>query len=256
MSRTTGLRGTWLLAGLTVLAQIGYPLTSGTARDRLTVATVALFFATSVTHALITRGARFTAALVGVTTGGGLLVEAIGVRTGIPFGDYAYADSLGAKVLGVPVVIPLAWTMMAYPALLVAHRVTTRPLLEAVLAGAALASWDLFLDPQMVAAGHWIWSASGPSITGIPVSNYLGWLVVATVMMGLLQQLVRDRDGGDVAVPYALYLWTYASSVLANLAFFGRPLVALVGGLGMGAVVAIFLRSTLHAPARARLATP
>ena len=52
---------------------------------------------------------------------------------------------------GVPLIVPLAWTMMAYPALLVGRRIGAP-----VLAGAAaLASWDLFLDPQMVAAGHW-----------------------------------------------------------------------------------------------------
>ncbi len=33
-----------------------------------------------------------------------------------------------------------------------------------------------------------------------------------------------------------LYLWTYVSSVLANAAFFGRPWVALAGGIAMGAV--------------------
>ncbi len=256
MHQTAGLRTTYALAALTVLAQIGYPLTSGSARDRLTVVTVALFFLTSVAHALLTRGLRFTTCLVVVTTGGGLLIEALGVRTGVPFGDYAYADSLGAKVLAVPAVIPLAWTMMAYPALLVARRVTTRPILGPVLAGAALASWDLFLDPQMVAAGHWEWFASGPSITGIPVSNYLGWFVVATAMMGLLQALAPRVDSGDVVVPYALYLWTYASSVLANLTFFDRPLVALVGGVGMGVVVLLFLRSTQASPTgRPRLAT-
>jgi len=252
MSRTAGLRTTYALAAATVLAQIGYPLTSGTTRDRLTIATVVAFFATSVTHALITRGLRFTIILLVVTSGGGLLVEAIGVRTGIPFGDYDYADSLGAKALGVPIVVPLAWTMMAYPALLVARRVTRRPLTGALLAGAALASWDLFLDPQMVDAGHWTWSASGPHLTGIPVSNYLGWFLVATVMMGLLHALVPTVDRGDVVVPYALYLWTYASSVLANLAFFGRPLVALVGGVGMGLVVVLFLRSTQASPAGVR----
>ena len=37
-------------------------------------------------------------------------------------------------------------------------------------------------------------------------------------------------------MPYALYLWTYASSVLALAAFFGLPAAALWGGLGMGAV--------------------
>jgi putative membrane protein len=42
----------------------------------------------------------------------------------------------------------------------------------------------------------------------------------------------------DDRLPFVLLGWTYFSSVLANLVFFGRPAVALAGGLGMGAVLA------------------
>ena len=62
-----------------------------------------------------------------------------------------------------------------------------------------------------------------------------------------LQALPRrrfDRDGDEVdRVPYALFLWTYASSVLANAVFFGRPGVALVGGVVMGVVALPFVRA-------------
>jgi putative membrane protein len=225
------------LAILTVLLQIGYPLVHGDARDTLTVVTVVAFFLASTSHALVHRGARWTALFVVVTMGFGLLAEAVGTATGIPFGQYTYADSLGAKLLGVPVVIPLAWAMFAYPSLLVGQRLARSRLGAAVVGGAALASWDLFLDPQMVAAGHWRFTdvqATLPGAPGIPLSNYLGWLLVALLMLGVLQLLARRP--ADDRVPAALFLWTYGSSVLANVAFFGRPAVALVGGLGMGLV--------------------
>jgi putative membrane protein len=45
----------------------------------------------------------------------------------------------------------------------------------------------------------------------------------------------------DVRLPFVLLGWTYFSSVLANLVFFGRPAVALAGGLGMGSVLACAL---------------
>ena len=226
-----------LLAALTVVLQIGYPLTSGGMRDRLTVGTVVVFFLASSSHALVHRGARWTAAYVLVTTVTGLLAEAVGTATGWPFGQYDYAGSLGAKLLGVPVVIPLAWAMFAYPALLVGQRLARTGLGAAAVGGFALASWDLFLDPQMVEAGHWRFTdvqASLPGAEGIPLSNYLGWLLVAVVMLGVLQLLPRRQ--ADDRLPAALFLWTYASSVLANAVFFGRPGVAVVGGLGMGVV--------------------
>jgi uncharacterized membrane protein len=103
-----------------------------------------------------------------------------------------------------------------------------------VVGGWALASWDLFLDPQMVAAGHWRWADTSPGLQGIPLTNYVGWLAVSVALMAILDRLV-PRQGGD-AQPLTLYLWTYGSSVLANLAFFDRPAVALTGGIGMGVV--------------------
>lgn len=225
------------LAVATVLLQIGYPLVSGQPRHTLTVVTVVAFFLASVSHALLHRGVAWTAVFVLITTGTGLVAESVGTSTGFPFGEYDYAGSLGWKLISVPVVIPLAWAMMAYPCLLVGQRLARSRLGAALVGGWALASWDLFLDPQMVEAGHWTWAdvqLALPGSPGIPVSNYLGWLLVAVLMVGALQLLTR-READD-RVPAALFLWTYGSSVLANAVFFGRPAVALLGGIGMGVV--------------------
>jgi uncharacterized membrane protein len=234
------------LGAATVLAQIVYPLVSGAARDRLTVVTVLLFAAASITHALVWRGPAWALTLVAVTAGGGLLAEAVGVHTGIPFGAYSYTGSLGWELSGVPVVIPFAWTMMAYPALLVGRGISPHPVRGPLVAGAALASWDLFLDPQMVDAGYWVWApGGGPTLAGIPVSNFVGWFLVSVLMMALLWQalpLLDVRLQRDDWLPYALYLWTYSSSVLAHVAFFGLAGSGLLGGVGMGTVVAAFIR--------------
>jgi putative membrane protein len=237
-----------VLAALTVLLQIAYPLVSGEPRNTLTVVTVAVFCLASTSHALLHRGVRWTGLYLLVTGGFGLLAEAVGTATGVPFGQYDYADTLGGKLLGVPVVIPMAWAMFAYPCLLVGQRLARSALGATVVGAVALASWDLFLDPQMVEAGHWRFTdvqASLPGAPGIPLSNYLGWLLVATLMIAALQLLGR-RDADD-RVPAALFLWTYASSVLANAVFFGRPAVALLGGLGMG-LVAIPYALSLRRP--------
>ena len=238
------------LAVAVVACQIAYPLVDGVARHRLTVATVVVFFAASVTHSAVWRGGRWTLLLLAVAGGGGLAVEAVGVRTGLPFGDYRYAGTLGWQALGVPAVIPLAWVMMGYPALLVARRVTAEPRRGPLLAAAALAAWDLFLDPQMVDAGHWACTGGGP-LLGVPLTNFVGWFAVAALMMAVLwPRLPHATAPGADRVPLGLYLWTYASSVLAHAAFWGNPEVALVGGVGMGAVVVALLRA-LGSPARA-----
>lgn len=228
----------WVLVAITVLGQILWVLTSGGVRNALTEITVVSFLLACAVHAVLTCGVAWAAGYLVISIGLGLAVEAIGVATGIPFGTYAYGDALTPHILGVPWVVPLAWSMMAYPCLLLARRMSNSRVWVPLLGGWTLAAWDLFLDPQMTGEGYWTWSTSIPGlpgIPGIPFTNYLGWLIVAGIMMALLDLLPRRRV--TVKVPAALLLWTYASSVLASAVFFGRPWVALWGGVAMGVTV-------------------
>ncbi|GAB3859118.1 carotenoid biosynthesis protein [Dactylosporangium cerinum] len=239
------MRALWAVLAALVLVEIAYPLVHGGTRAVLTVATVVVGYLLSVGHAWLSRGPRTAAVLILVTTGGGFAVEAAGRATGYPFGDYDYTGSLGPRLLGVPLVIPLAWTWMAWPAWVAAARLTTRPWLRTGVAGLGLAAWDLFLDPQMVGEGHWRWDSPGAALPGvpeIPITNYLGWLVVAWVLAAALT--VTAENGSDDRPMYALYLWTYGSSVLAHAVFLGLPASAAWGAAGMG-LVAVPLAVTL-----------
>ena len=172
-----------------MLVQICYPLSDGRTRAGLTVATVLLGYVLSVSHAACTRGPRAATALVATATVGGFAVEAIGVATGFPFGGYHYSGELGPKLLGVPLIIPLAWTWMAWPAWLAAIRLASRPAARIAIAAAGLAAWDVFLDPQMVAEGYWRWDSPTPAlpgVPGVPIGNYLGWLGFAAILMTIL----------------------------------------------------------------------
>jgi putative membrane protein len=237
-----------------VAAQIPYPLLAagGTGRAWLTAAQVLAFFTASVSHAAHRRGWGFTARYLTLTVALGLVAEVVGLRTGWPFGRYAYTNGLGPEIGGVPVIIPLAWSMMAYPALLFGRRAATirgpgaaGRAVTALVGGMLLAGWDLFLDPRMVAEGFWAWAPSdGPGLNRIPLTNTAGWLVVGTVLVAVLDRLpdpTSGRAGNSAAgwptgdgVPLCLVWWTYGSWLLACVAFFGQPLVALVGGVGMG----------------------
>jgi len=215
--------------------QLAYPLTHGVARDRITVATVVVVAGASVTHAGITAGWRGLAGCA-VAAGLGFGAELIGVHTGVPFGHYSYANSLGPKVAGVPVLAGLAWTMLAWPAALVARRLAASYPARVLVGGWALASWDLFLDPQMVAAGHWTWADPNPHLPGVPtvpLTNYAGWLFVATAISLVLQGIPRPSDDRWML---GLYLWTYVSSVVGLLVFLDLAGAAAWGALGMGLV--------------------
>ena len=242
----------------TILLQIAYPLASDPLQRALTIFSVCTFFLSSLSHAFDTRGVRAAVALVVVCVGGGLVAEAVGWRTGLPFGNYRYNDSLGLKIGGVPVVVALAWAMMGWIALLAGRRVGSRvgsglaPRVVAVaVAGVGallLVTWDLFLDPQMVDAGHWTWDDTpGPWLHGIPLLNSLGWFVVAFAMVLALHALVpaQPRTGTSDATAWLLLGWTWFSETVGHLVFFGRTSVGIVGGLAMGVVLLVVARPQL-----------
>lgn len=261
--RTTAV----VLAVAAVLVQVAHPLLSGTALHLATSAAVVLFCAAVLADAARRFGPA-TAGLVLLVAGGlGLLAEAVGTRTGFPFGEYAYSGSLQPEIIGVPLVVPLAWTMMAYPMLLAGRTLAPPGSWVAVpVAAVGLASWDLFLDPMMVAEGHWVWgdpTPGLPGVPGIPLTNYAGWLLVALVISAALHRVVPDprrrrtrrvtggqdlvlpaprgteraRGSAELFVPALLLGWTWLGSTVDALVFSGRPWVALWGVVVMGAVV-------------------
>lgn len=237
-------RAPLVLAAAAVLCQLAYPRFDAGGRDVVTVLSVLLFAAASLSHVWLTRGWRAAVSVAGVFAGGGLVVEVLGVTTGFPFGSYAYAGRLGPAVVGVPLVIPLAWVMMGYPALVVARMVTARRWPGVAVGAGALTAWDLYLDPQMVSEGYWRWSAAGPYlIDSVPATNYLAWLGIGWLMMSAAWPLARrwDADRTKVGVPLALYLWTWSGSFIAHLCYFGLPRSAMYGGVGMGVFVALAL---------------
>jgi carotene biosynthesis associated membrane protein len=245
-------RTVWLLIAAAVLVQIGYPLTPEAYRTPVTVLSVLVFATASVVDVIRLRGVRGASVLLAVGAGGGLLTEAVGVHTGFPFGSYAYGGTLGPELLGVPAVVPLAWVMMVWPALVVGQTLGRHPASVVGLAALALATWDVFLDPQMIDAGHWRWADPDPGlplVPGVPLTNYAGWVLVAAAMTAVLHRVLgpSHRPSGPAA---ALYLWAYGSSVLAHLAFFGRPGSALVGGVLMGLIAVPFARAVLMSAAR------
>lgn len=232
----------WILVAAAIAVQIAYPLMPADWRTEVTVTSVVVFFLAAVADVSRVHGARGAAYLLGAAGGLGLCAEAVGVATGWPFGSYAYTGTLGPELFGVPAVVPLAWVMMAWPALVVARTLAVHGWSVVPLGAFALTAWDVFLDPQMVAAGHWTWfdpSPGLPLVPGIPLTNYVGWLLISAVIMTILNSALPRHDAPS-APAATLYLWVYFSSVMGHFVFFGLPGSAVTGGLLMGTVAVPF----------------
>jgi uncharacterized membrane protein len=228
-------RASWGLLGTLAGAQVGYAFVPEARRVPATRAIVGLMFCASATEAAAARGAGRGPALVAGAGALGFLAELVGVATGRPFGHYTYSDQLGPQVRGVPLAAAAAWAMMARPAWVTAGLISRRRPGRVALAAGALTAWDVFLDPRMAREGYWSWPAGG-RYEGIPATNFAGWLVTGAGVFAVWALLDGDDDpavDGDGAL--ALYAWTWAGELFANLVIWRRPRVALAGGAAMGA---------------------
>ena len=180
---------------------------------------------------------RATLAVIAVVTIA-WIAEAIGAKTGFPFGAYRYTDILQPQLLGVPLVVPLAWLMLLPPAWAVAQRLTGKRSGVQFVAVSALAftAWDLFLDPQMAHWGLWVWDtpgAPGPYF-GIPLVNFAGWLLVAALITVLARPPALP-DGPLVVI----YTVTWLIETVGQVVFWQFYGPALCGFIGMGVFVVI-----------------
>lgn len=261
--RATGGPGWWAAVGFTAAAislQVAYPLVEGDARDVVTILVVAAIATACFVHAAVTLGLRSALALLVIVAGIGGAAEAIGLTTGLPFGCYEYAaQRLGPSVAGVPLVVAAAWWSGFYPIAWITRRAIRRPLVRIPMVAVAMVGWDLYLDPQMVADGRWTWCSTAPTLPGlphIPVTNFLGWLVVATVIAVAVERIPIPSGtppNRDDLVPVTLFCWTWLGSALAHGVFLDTAAMGwswLYGLVGMAVAAPALLRLYRARPTR------
>ncbi|MEO6729712.1 MAG: carotenoid biosynthesis protein [Ferruginibacter sp.] len=128
----------------------------------------------------------------------GFFAEAVGVNTGLLFGDYSYGNVLGYKWLKVPLLIAVNWFIIIYccgistQTLLlkminkVALDTKAPPILlkaiSVIVDGATLAViFDWLMEPVAIKLGFWVWHEDG----SIPLYNYICWFVISMVLLAI-----------------------------------------------------------------------
>jgi putative membrane protein len=122
-------------------------------------------------------------------------IELVGVRTGYPYGEFAYGVDLGPMVGGIPAALPLFFLPLVVNAyllsLLLFGDAARRAAVRVPVVVAAVVGMDLVLDPAAVAVGFWGYGAGG-LYYGVPWVNYAGWVLSATVSV-VIVDAVLDR---------------------------------------------------------------
>lgn len=161
-------------------------------------------------------------------------VENIGAATGLPFGHYHF--EVGAelpRVGAIPIIVGPLWFGMGYFSWVVAgillggaDRRPDSPLgvvARPIVAAFVMTQWDLVMDPPAATiAKAWIWHDGGADF-GVPLSNYLGWLLTSFLFYQAFAFYLRTRRAASPppaqtsrAFRFAAVLF-YASSGLTHL---------------------------------------
>ncbi len=140
---------------------------------------------------------RKAAVALGALTAYAYGIEYVGATTGWPYGDFAYDVPLGPMLfdtipVGLPVFfLPLVLNSYLLCLLLLGERARTALVRLPVIIAAVIAV-DLVLDPAAVALGFW--SYTGGVYYGVPLSNYVGWILSATVATALVDGAFSGSD--------------------------------------------------------------
>jgi putative membrane protein len=225
----------WAWVQLPILGNVGFTL---------------IFVLFALTHCAVLEGFGRTAVFFAISAVVSYGMEEIGVRSGRIYGAYHYSDLLGAKLGHVPVIIPLAWFMMIYPSWMVAREllkgVDSRSLAGitglAAVSAWVMTAWDLAMDPGMARGGVWVWE-NGGAYFGVPLQNYVGWLLTTFIVywiVGLLWRPVKVKSRGKKifdALPVIVYAF-FAVRYITPARIPALQIVALFS-MGMAALVAL-----------------
>jgi len=136
----------------------------------------------------------------------GIVVEIIGTRTGLLFGNYEYGTALGVSILKVPLIIGINWFIVIYCCGVSIHIILNKvvdklteitekkkpiiKLLSVVIDGATLAVFfDWLMEPVAIKLGYWKWAGSG----GIPFYNYVCWFGLSVLLLFVFHKLEFEK---------------------------------------------------------------
>lgn len=181
-----------------------------------------------------------------------LVAELVSTRIGVPFGLYHYTGETRAFELflsNVPFFSPLSFPFLAYASFCLARRTfgpswaTTRGgrTRLVVAAGALMMLLDVVIDPAAVRGGRWFlghifYYPDGGLYFGVPLSNFVGWLLVGWLTIGVYVwgehragrsgPLAADRGAPGLGI--ALYYLVLAVNLSVTV-WIGEELIATAG---------------------------
>jgi putative membrane protein len=118
----------------------------------------------------------------------GYVLELIGVKTGIIFGDYQYTGSLGIKLFDVPLAIGLTWFLVTISAWHIVSLAKWTKTQMVIVAAGLCVMFDLILEQFATGFGLWSWQGGV-----IPLLNYITWFFVALIIVTIFAKWDKPK---------------------------------------------------------------
>ena len=107
----------------------------------------------------------------------GFSVEAVGVATGVLFGNYEYGAPFGFKIFETPLVIGVNWLFLALSTYGIVQYFTKKAILLILIPPLLMTGLDVLVEPIAIKLDFWSWENDI-----IPIQNYVMWFVTSSVI--------------------------------------------------------------------------
>lgn len=123
-----------------------------------------------------------TVAVFGAIYGFSFLIEAVGVETGLIFGEYRYGAGLGPKVFQTPLMIGINWLFLVYTTISIVDVYKIHNGLKVLIASMLMVLYDLVLEQVAPTMDMWYWANDT-----IPFQNYIVWFALSFIFISLIK---------------------------------------------------------------------
>lgn len=223
----------WCVVAICLAATVTTALSSGSisaVAEAISGATLAAFVLLH-TFTLYKPAGAVAYFAIAVTVGLGL--EACSIATGFPFGYYVhYAE--GPRAFGVPFTVVAAWVILAWLAWVLARVIVGEfrsrwlsVVVTPVVATLVVGGYDLVIDPIGAYVRHMFAYQSPSGALGVPLSNYLGWLITGWVLFQTFALIERRWRREPTST-------TRSALLMPSIIWFGMGLQVNLGLLRVG----------------------
>lgn len=132
----------------------------------------------------------------------GFLIEVIGVKSKLIFGEYFYGNKLGPKLIDVPLIIGLNWGLLIFCVVAITHKLYSNLFMRAAVGASLMVLLDILIEPIAFSFNWWGWGDKT-----IPLQNYFAWWLISFALLITCFKLLKQPENKSG-------IWIYSMQII------------------------------------------